>query len=205
MKILEIDSVKVKIQKKRIKNIYLRVVENEVIISAPFWVNEGYLIDFVSRKSKWIKSKIKPKSDFEFFGKSYKLKAKKAKSFNITFFEEFVEVEYKKDLKKELQIWQKKKAKEIFNEIIEKYAKEIGEYPKRVTIRKARTRWGSCNHKKRYINLNIELLKKPIDAIEYVILHELTHLIYPNHSKEFYAFIKKHMPDFKKREKLLKN
>ena len=46
-----------------------------------------------------------------------------------------------------------------------------------------KTRWGSCNPHKSYINLNIELIKKPKICIEYVVFHELVHLIYPNHSK----------------------
>ncbi|EGK7562189.1 M48 family metallopeptidase, partial [Campylobacter coli] len=64
-----------------------------------------------------------------------------------------------------------------------------------------KTRWGSCNHKKGYINLNLRLLEKNLRAIEYVILHELSHIKFPNHSKEFYDFIHSFMSDFRQREK----
>ncbi|MBQ7270076.1 MAG: M48 family metallopeptidase, partial [Campylobacter sp.] len=64
--------------------------------------------------------------------------------------------------------------------------------------------WGSCNHKKGYINLSLNLVKKDLKFIEYVVLHELTHLIYPHHRNEFYAFIAKIMPDFKERIKTAK-
>jgi predicted metal-dependent hydrolase len=63
------------------------------------------------------------------------------------------------------------------------------------------SRWGSCNSKKGYINLNLYLIRKDIRFIEYVILHELAHLIHPNHSKDFYRFIENIMPDFKERIK----
>lgn len=63
------------------------------------------------------------------------------------------------------------------------------------------TRWGSCNYHKAYINLNLRLLQKSLKAIEYVILHELAHLKFPNHGKEFYAFIEYFMGDFRQREK----
>lgn len=67
------------------------------------------------------------------------------------------------------------------------------------------TRLGSCNHKKAYINLNLKLMEKPLKAIEYVILHELTHLKLPHHGKEFYAFLLENMQDFRQRENIYFN
>jgi predicted metal-dependent hydrolase len=195
--------LKIIIKKKKIKNIYLRVDEDKVIISAPYGVSDDYIKKFIEKKKEWIKKRVKS-GDFEYLGKNYTLKSKKGEKFKITFHNNFVEVEYKKDLKKELQNWQKERAREIFGDIIDKYSKEIEQYPKKVRITKAKSRWGSCNFKKRYINLSLYLLKKPIEAIEYVILHELAHLVYPNHSKDFYDFIKKYMRDYKKREEMLR-
>ncbi|EAH5912909.1 DUF45 domain-containing protein, partial [Campylobacter jejuni] len=60
---------------------------------------------------------------------------------------------------------------------------------------------GSCNHNKAYVNLNLKLIQKSLKAIEYVILHEICHLKFPNHSKEFYDFIEYFMSDFRQREK----
>ena len=66
-----------------------------------------------------------------------------------------------------------------------------------------KTRWGSCNPHKGYINLNLELIKNPKESIEYVVFHELSHLIHPNHSKEFYSYISAYMPDWKRRKEIL--
>lgn len=72
-----------------------------------------------------------------------------------------------------------------------------------ICIRKMKTLWGSCTPDKCKITLNEYLLKADIRCIQYVILHELTHLIYPNHSKEFYNFLTIQMPDRKERKKEL--
>ena len=74
----------------------------------------------------------------------------------------------------------------------------------RVSVKMMKTRWGSCNSKKGYINLSTRLIHKPFGAIEYVILHELTHLKFPHHQPSFYAHIAGLMPDYKARERLLK-
>ena len=81
----------------------------------------------------------------------------------------------------------------IFNKIVKQDIK----------IRQMKTRWGSCNPHKSYINLNIELIKKPKICIEYVFFHELVHLIYPNHSREFYNYLSLYMSDWSKRKEVL--
>jgi len=68
-----------------------------------------------------------------------------------------------------------------------------------------KTRWGSCNSQKGYINLNLELIKEPIRCIEYVVAHELAHLIHPNHSKEFYNYLSYLLPEWKELKKRLNN
>lgn len=72
-----------------------------------------------------------------------------------------------------------------------------------LTVRKMKTLWGSCTPSKSKIALNEYLLKADIDCIRYVVLHELSHLIYPNHSADFYAFVSRYMPDWKARKKRL--
>ena len=67
------------------------------------------------------------------------------------------------------------------------------------------TRWGSCLVKKGIITLNKRLLEAPRNCIEYVVMHELCHFIYPNHSKQFYSFLTTLMPDWKERKQFLDN
>ena len=64
-------------------------------------------------------------------------------------------------------------------------------------LQRMKTKWGSCNHQQGYIRLNTELVKKPKDLLEYVIVHELVHLLEPTHSERFVALLDKHYPSWR--------
>lgn len=97
--------------------------------------------------------------------------------------------------------------KEKFKEIIEKNANELiqetGLKPNKITIKQIKYAWGSCSSKKN-ITLNLELIKYSQQAIRYVILHELCHLKYMNHSKDFWDLVEKYMPNYKQVKKKFK-
>jgi predicted metal-dependent hydrolase len=61
-------------------------------------------------------------------------------------------------------------------------------------LQRMKTKWGGCNHKARHIRLNTELVKKPKDLLEYVIVHEMIHLIEPSHSERYFTLMTKHYP-----------
>lgn len=65
------------------------------------------------------------------------------------------------------------------------------------------TRWGTCNSKAKRIWINLQMVEKPLECLEYVILHELTHLKISNHGKDFIAHMDKYMPDWKDKRTLL--
>ena len=75
----------------------------------------------------------------------------------------------------------------------------------KVTYRKMVSRWGSCNKKLNKINLNYHLFQVDEELIEYVILHELCHLVHPNHQRDFHELLFSYMGDYKRRRKLLRN
>ena len=102
-----------------------------------------------------------------------------------------------------LENYKKAFARRIYGHFIDKLAPAVNRKINRVVVRKMTTRWGSCNSRKGYINLSLNLIEKAPELVEYVVLHELTHLIYPHHQKSFYGFIAALMPDFRSREKRL--
>ena len=77
--------------------------------------------------------------------------------------------------------------------------------PPLVKIKTMKSMWGNCNFVKKIITLNLYLAKASVECIDYVIIHELAHLIHHNHSKEFHALMTKLLPDWKARKKMLKD
>ena len=95
------------------------------------------------------------------------------------------------------------KAKELLPQRVAFYSEKMGLKPEKITITKAKTRFGSCSSKKT-ISFSCFLLLYPPEAVDYVVVHELAHLKYMNHQKEFYRLIEQLMPDYKKHRALLK-
>ena len=87
--------------------------------------------------------------------------------------------------------------------LMEKYVQVVGKAPSEWRIRSMKTRWGSCSVKTGRIRLALNLAKKPLQCLEYVIVHELTHLHVPNHSKAFWARMDKYFPEWKAVRKLM--
>ena len=100
----------------------------------------------------------------------------------------------------DIDAWYKKEAKKLFLERLnynyDKFTKNIP-YPK-LRIRKMTTRWGVCNIKTHIITLNLELMKRDIGYLDYVIIHEMSHLIHGDHSRSFWKLVEDNMPDYKK-------
>lgn len=78
--------------------------------------------------------------------------------------------------------------------LIQKWERKIGVNVRGYFLQRMKTKWGSCNHRAGHIRLNTELVKKPKDLLEYVIVHEMVHLIEPTHSDRFIALLEKHYP-----------
>ena len=132
-------------------------------------------------------------------------------TYNVIYSSSFEKIEYRdnyifvkddlslnKSLNKEMKVLFKKCLDEEY-----KLFKENIPYPS-LRLRKMKTRWGVCNTKDLVITLNTELYKYPPICLEYVVIHELSHLIEPNHSKNFWQIVEEYMPNYKKVKVLLK-
>ena len=218
------------VHRKKVKNINLRIKPNmEVYISVPMNLHRNYIENFIRSKEEWIKSVLRKIEDvkekqkrFEyktgeihkFLGKEYILTVKignfnsvslknnnKLNEIILTINENIFEnVDEKKKI---MEKWYFENAKKLFPKFMEKWLEILDEHVEKVAIKPMKTRWGSCNYVKKYVNLNTELIKRTPFEIEYVVLHELTHLKYPNHGKSFYNYIERYMPNYKIAEKML--
>lgn len=95
------------------------------------------------------------------------------------------------------QHWQRALLHEVVPSLIAHWEQRIGVRVKGYFLQRMKTKWGSCNHLRAHIRLNTELVKKPRDLLEYVIVHEMIHLIEPTHSERFIALLNQHYPAWK--------
>lgn len=93
--------------------------------------------------------------------------------------------------------WHKSLLHSVVPDLIQKWEPKLGVEVKQYFLQRMKTRWGSCNHEAGHIRLNTELVKKPKDLLEYVIVHEMVHLIEPTHSDRFIAILDTHYPNWR--------
>lgn len=155
-------------------------------------IDENY--DRICKMIDFQEVKVKNNTGFFYLGKQYVLV--RTDNPGITFSGDKVFVNHDFDIDK----WYKKQAKELFQERLdynyERYTRKIP-MPK-LRIRKMTSRWGVCNIRTHIITLNLELMKRDISYLDYVIIHEMTHLIHGDHSARFWKVVEENMPDYKK-------
>ena len=93
--------------------------------------------------------------------------------------------------------WHKSLLHEVVPPLLQKWQTKMGVEVAEYFLQRMKTKWGSCNHQAKHIRLNTELVKKPKDLLEYVVVHELAHLIEPTHSDRFVAILDKHYPTWR--------
>ena len=93
--------------------------------------------------------------------------------------------------------WHKSLLHEVVPSLIQKWEAKLGVEVTNYYLQRMKTRWGSCNHQANHIRINTELVKKPKDLLEYVIVHEMAHLLEPTHSDRFVAILNNHYPTWR--------
>lgn len=218
----------VKIIRKNIKNVHLKVFRSlDVVLSVPMQASEDWIEKFLSKRKEWIDNQItkykaavgtntteniKNGTSVQMLGKDMRIVFEKAPKSYIDVDEKrivvFLEDMTNGELAQKMFLdWWSKNAKKTFqNELdilFEKIFKKYQVKKPDIYVRKMKTLWGSCTPSKSKVTFNSYLLKANISCIQYVVLHELSHLLYPNHNKEFYDFLTIQMPDWEERKKQL--
>ncbi len=102
-----------------------------------------------------------------------------------------------------VDLWYREQLRQAVPQLLEKWEPQIGVKSAGFFVQRMKTRWGSCNTTRRTIRLNSELAKKPIECLEFIVVHELVHLIERTHNDHFVSILDRHLPDWSHRRSAL--
>ena len=216
---INLGDISINVIHKDIKNVHLSVhpPQGRVTISAPLQMDLETIRLFSISKLGWIRkqqSKLKnqkretpreyiTRESHYYLGQRYLLKVieQKAKP-KVVLKHNAIELYIRKGTsitKKEeiLQGWYRQQLKKLALQYVTKLEKKINIKVDQINIRKMKTKWGTCNPNAKRIWLNTELAKKPIESIEYILVHEMVHLIERKHNEKFTACMNKFLPKWK--------
>jgi len=216
--LLIISGIPVDVNKKSVKNmcLYVKPPNGEVTVSAPLSTSNEAIELFVHTKVSWIKKQIKR---FNFQSRHSKREYVSGETLYVWGKQYYLQIEYggRNSLKlsgdkailtvrenstavqreKFIREWYRKLLKVEIERLLPKWEKITGLKCNSWQIKYMTTRWGSCKPKARKLCLNLQLAKSPLECLEYIILHELAHILEKHHNERFKSFIGKYMPMWK--------
>jgi predicted metal-dependent hydrolase len=221
-----VGGVEVSVVRKAIKNLHLGVYppNGRVRVATPLAVSDEAVRLAVVGKLGWIKRQqarfasqsrqsrremVSGESHY-FQGRRYRLRvitnegtAKIVRRNNST-----IELHVRPEItvkgrERILQEWYRQHLRELIPALLEKWQAILGVRAKEFGIKKMKTKWGTCNIEARRIWINLELAKKPVSCLEYIIVHELTHLLERHHNPQFTAIMDRYLPTWRMSRKEL--
>jgi len=210
-------------RKSTLKNTYINVDTDGVLVKTNDTTTIEQINEMVRNKSAWISKKLElfksvavnkdiaTGSRLYYLGKSYYVQMiidEVADSIIINFthskFQIITPLKYSDtELHYAIESFYKQKAIEKIIPLTKKWAKKMEVIPEHISFRYSKNRWGSCSSTNR-ISFNYHLLKVSSSLIEYVVIHELAHITFQNHSKDFWKLVKKHLADYKVKEEKIR-
>lgn len=216
--------IKYTVERSNRKTLELSVLPDmSVLVTAPEDATLDKIEKIIIKRSYWI---LKQKEYFRqyvpkepprqyvsgethrYLGRQYRLKVVESKEKSVRLEGKYLNIytessEDRQQNKKLLYKWYREHSEVKFDTLVDQCLHKLNKYgiaKPEVTVKKMKSRWGSCDSDKKKIILNTELIKAPSHCIEYVVMHELCHLKYPDHDKTFYRFLTLVMPDWKERK-----
>lgn len=219
---IEIESIPIEVTRKKIKNIHLRVYPPSAIvkISAPLKMDMESIRSFAVSKLEWIKQhrqrmlsreRESPREfisgeNHYFLGKTYTLEVIESEGKpKVSINDDRLLLQIKPGMTKEqresvLEDWYRKQLKILVPQYFAKWEGVMNVKVNQFGIKKMKTKWGTCNVVKKRIWVNLELAKKPLESLEYLVVHEMVHLLERSHNHRFVAFMDKFLPDWRLRK-----
>ncbi len=207
----------------RKRTISLQVKDNKLIVKAPRSASRKSLDDLIKRKQSWIKKrailsveeqklrnrKFIDNEKFYFKGNEYRLFLILGCKEEVKISEDFLIVTCKddsamgsKDVKTFIEDWYVRESIKILNTRTYDFAKKMKVQPRAITVKSYVSKWGSCTTSNK-ISYNWRIIMAPDCIIDYLIIHELCHIIEHNHSKNFWYQVGKYCEDFQKKKKMV--
>ncbi|OPZ94671.1 MAG: WLM domain protein [Firmicutes bacterium ADurb.Bin419] len=212
---------------KNRKTLSIQVEAPDIItVKAPIGTSEARILEAVKSKSKWIVQKLFEIKEMEYrkrtkqyingesfiyMGRNYSLQIEydektrlpEAKLVRGKFYV-YTNSKEEKVIKRALENWYKDKAEEKVRERVNYYQSYFDVIPTKITVKDQQKRWGSCTAK-RELFFNWKCVMAPSPALDYIVVHEMCHLVHMNHSKEFWQLLKKVLPDYESRKARLRD
>ncbi len=195
--------------------------DGAVVVKAPLGTDERLIEQRVHQRVRWIQRQILYFAQFEprtprrqfvggeshlYLGRKYRLKIRPSEADTVSLQRGFFNItaadSQPEHISALLEKWYRRRAEVYFSQVLEECWQPFrnkGVNKPTLKIRSMKTRWGSLSSKGT-MTLNLQLIKAPGECIEYVVIHELCHLLYPNHRAEFYRLLETLLPDWKKRK-----
>jgi predicted metal-dependent hydrolase len=218
---MTLGEIKIELVQKSIRNVHLSVLppHGHVRIAAPLHLSQETIRLYAISKLSWIKKQQKKirgqarESKREFInkethyyqGRKYLLRIKEEDApARVVLHKRHIALHVRPatttaQRQQALDQWYRAQLKIQVQALIDEWQKTIPVKVKHFGVKKMKTKWGTCNIEARRIWINLELAKKPLDCLEYIVVHEMVHLLERRHSDRFWAYMKKYIPSFKQR------
>jgi predicted metal-dependent hydrolase len=216
---ITLDNLAIEVTQKNIKNIHLKVCPpmGDIKVSAPKRMSMKSIQLFIASKLEWIRQqqeKIRsnphemPKhfthGEMHYFsGALYALNViEKNAPPCVTLSQDEIILQIRPNTPQSrkqviMEMWYRQQLAEKINALLPVWEKQIHVSVSKYTIKKMKTQWGSCSIHSRSIRMNLELMKKPPECLEYVLVHELVHLLEPSHNKRFAMLMDRFLPNWR--------
>lgn len=226
MGVVKIEGIEITINRKRIKNIHLRVMppDGRVVVSSPLLVSQKRIEAFIMAKKGWIfkhreriikaagvtAPRLESGETHMLFGKPLVMviqhdgKPGNAEVINNSLYLTPGKNDSPGSRELILENWYSRRLSEILPGIVSRWEPVMGVKVRQVKVRKMKTRWGSCNPIAGRIWINLELAKRRPEIIEYIVVHEMTHLLERGHNHLFYGLMDRWLPGWRMLRKELR-
>ena len=226
MKIINVSDISAEVEWKEIKNVHLTIYppNARIHVSAPLAMTEEAVRLFLITKQSWIRKQVSLVLDQNrqtpreyvsgenhyFKGHRYRLKVVyhnappkveiQGNEYIVLFVREGTTEERRAEILRE---WYRFEFKSILSVLIAKWEETLGVKVNKWEVKQMKTLWGSCNHRTHNVIFNLELIKKPLHCIEYIVVHELLHIKVRLHNEEYTSLLNRYFPNWKQLKDVL--